>query len=59
MDQLDKDFEAFMDTLANEGVIRKVVIDGVNFYYSEDDPEYKEYLARKEEGISENYSRYA
>jgi hypothetical protein len=59
MDQLDKDFQAFMDALADDGVIRKVIIDGVNFYFSEGDPLYKEYLARKEEGISENHSRYA
>ena len=59
MDQLDKDFQAFMDFLADEGVIRKVVIDGVNFYCREDDPQYREYLARKEEGSSESRSRYA
>lgn len=59
MDQLEKDFQAFMDALADEGVIRKVIVDGVNFYCREDDPQYKEYLARKEEGISENHSRYA
>ena len=59
MDQLDKDFQAFMDALADEGIIRKVIIDGVNFYFREGDPQYKEYLDRKEQGISENYSRYA
>jgi uncharacterized UBP type Zn finger protein len=59
MDQLEQDFQAFMDALADEGVIRKVIIDGANFYCREDDPQYKEYLARKEEGISENQSRYA
>ena len=59
MDQLEKDFQAFMDALANDGVIRKVVIDGANFYFGESDPQYKEYLALKEEGISENHSRYA
>ena len=59
MDQLEKDFQAFMDALADEGVIRKVIIDGVNFYCREDDPQYKEYLVRKEEGISESHSRYA
>jgi hypothetical protein len=59
MDQLDMDFQAFMDALADEGVIRKVIIDGENFYFSEGDPLYKEYLARKELGSSESYSRYA
>ena len=59
MDQLEKDFQAFMDALADEGVIRRVIVDGVNFYFREGDPEYEEYLARKETGISENHSRYA
>lgn len=58
-DQLDKDFQAFMDTLAEEGIIRRVVIDGVKFYFSEGDPEYEEYLARQEGGMGENYSRCA
>lgn len=59
MDQLDKDFQAFMDALADEGIIRRVVVDGVNFYFNEDDPEYKEYLARKENGSGESYSKCA
>ena len=59
LDQLDKDFQAFMDALADEGIIRRVVIDGVNFYFSEGDPQYKEYLARKEQGLGENHSQYA
>jgi hypothetical protein len=60
MDQLEKDFQAFMDTLADEGVIRKIIIDGVSFYFGDSDPQYKEYLALKEnEEIKENSSRCA
>lgn len=59
MDQLEKDFQAFMDALANEGVVRKVVVDGKSFYFGESDPEYKEYLALKEGEVSENQSRCA
>ena len=59
MDQLEKDFQAFMDALANEGVVRKMVVDGVNFYCKEDEPQYKEYLAREEARASESQSRCA
>jgi hypothetical protein len=59
MDQLEKNFQAFMEALAEEGVIRKVVVDGVNFYFGESDPQYKEYLALKDEGTSGDYRRYA
>lgn len=63
MDQLDKDFQAFMDALANEGIIRKVIIDGTSFYFGVNDPQYKEYLDLKESGkekeFSEIYYRYA
>lgn len=59
MDQLDRDFQTFMDTLADEGIIRRVVIDGEKFYFNEDDPQYREYLTRKEEENSENLTRYA
>ena len=57
--QLEKDFRAFMEALADEGIIRRVTIDGVNFYFREGDPEYEEYLARKDENTGGSRSRYA
>lgn len=59
MDQLEKDFQAFMNALADEGIIRKVVIDGVSFYFREGDPQYEEYLARRGETVGKNHTRYA
>lgn len=59
MDQLEKDFQAFNDTLADGGVVRKVIIDGISYYFGENDPEYKKYLALQEEGMSESQSRSA
>ena len=57
--QLEKDFQAFMDALADDGIIRKVTIDGVDHYFVEGDPEYEEYLARKEESAAKKRSRRA
>lgn len=58
-DQLEKDFHAFMEALADEGIIRRVTIDGATFYFREGDPEYEAYLARKEAQAGESRSRYA
>ena len=58
-DRLEKDFQAFMDALADEGIIRRVALDGVNFYFREGDPGYEEYLARKEESARKKRSRHA
>jgi hypothetical protein len=59
IDQLEKDLQEFKDNLANGGVVRKVIIDGISYYFEENDPEYKKYLALQEEGNSESHSRYA
>ncbi|MDX8399034.1 MAG: hypothetical protein R8K20_02150 [Gallionellaceae bacterium] len=53
-DKLEKDFKKFLEALADDGVIRKVVVDGVNFYFNESDPQYKEYLALKEGKVGSN-----
>lgn len=58
-DQLEKDFQSFMETLADEGIIRRVSIDGVNYYFREGDPEYEEYLARKQEETGKSHTRCA
>ena len=57
MDQLEEDYEAFMDNLAEGGVVRKVIIDGISYYFGENDPEYKQYLALQEESVCESDSQ--